>query len=236
MKIKDIIERSGLQFGPIPDGATHVLDVRKNFKNRKAAKVPMIMGTNADEGRPFLAVGLSGGGTLADFIGQYIGNKALGKTVIKTVKGLYPSNQFPNDMEFGSQFLTDIAFQCPIGIFTKALAEANYTVYRYFFGAAYPEQEPIPGLRAYHSSEITNIFGSYKPENSKLDRLSDVLQGIWTDFAKDPNKAPANWPKLSRTSNLVREFKNDADRTIDGTALDAPRCGRIGPLSALAGI
>ena len=36
----------------------------------------------------------------------------------------------------------------------------------------------------------TQLIRTYKPEHKNLDRLGAVMQGIWTDFAKDPSKAP----------------------------------------------
>jgi carboxylesterase type B len=235
-KIKDVIERGGHQFGPVPDGTTHVMDVRDSFKSGKAAKVPMIIGTNADEGRPFAAIGLANGGDVVDFFGAFLGDRDAAKAVIENVKPLYPKDKYPNDMEFGSQLFTDIGFQCPTAILTKAIAAAGYTAYRYFYTAKFPEEESFPDLRAYHSEEILNIFRTYKPEHKNLDRLGAVMQGIWTDFAKDPSKAPAGWPTLTASSYQVREFSNAADRTVDGNALDAPRCAAIGPLSEAPGI
>ena len=236
LKIKDVIERGGHQFGPMPDGVTHVTDVRDSFKTGKAAKVPMIFGTNADEGRPFAAIGLSNGGDVVDFFGSFLGDRDAAKAVIDNVKPLYPKDKYPNDMEFGSTLFTDIGFQCPTAILTKAVASAGYTAYRYYYTAKYPEEESFPNLGAYHSEEILNIFRTYKAEHKNLDRLGAVMQGIWTDFAKDPSKAPAGWPKLTATSYQVREFANGADRTVDGNALDAPRCAVIGPLSEAPGI
>jgi carboxylesterase type B len=235
-KIKDLIEHAGHQFGPVQDGVTHLTDVRDAFKAGKAAKVPMIIGTNADEGRPFAAIGLSNGGDVVDFFGAFLGDRDAAKAVIDNVKPLYPKDKFPNDMEFGSQLFTDIGFQCPNAILTKAIAGAGYTAYRYFYTAKYPEEDSFPDLRAYHSEEILNIFGTYKAEHKNLDRLGAVMQGIWTDFAKNPSAAPAGWPKLSPTSYQVRQFGNAADSTVDGDKLDAPRCAVIGPLSEASGI
>jgi carboxylesterase type B len=108
-------------------------------------------------------------------------------------------------------------------------------VRRYFLSADFPEDYPFPNAGAYHSAEIRPIFKTYNPKNTRMDNLSNVMQGIWTGFVKNPEGVIPNWPTLTKTEQPVREFGTTNDKTVTASSLDV-RCGVIGPMGEAQGI
>lgn len=236
-KIKDIIEKQALIFGPVPDGNTMVQDVRDNIKNGKAAKVPVIIGTNKNEGSAFITIGLSASSntTVGQILGQMAGSTELGEAIVQSTAPLYPKEQYPTPLLLGTALFTDIAFQCAASILAQTLADSGYSVRRYFFAADFPEEYTFPNAGAFHSAEILPIFKTYNPKNTRLDKLSNIMQGIWTGFAKNPENTIANWPQLTKTEHPVREFGATEDKTVAASSLDT-RCAVIGPMAEAQGI
>jgi len=61
LKIKDIIEKQDIQFPPVQDDVTCSRSISKTITSGKAAKVPIVIGTNAEDGSAFGVI--IGGGT-----------------------------------------------------------------------------------------------------------------------------------------------------------------------------
>ncbi|KAJ3766439.1 hypothetical protein FB446DRAFT_794105 [Lentinula raphanica] len=70
-------------------------------------------------------------------------------------------------------------------------AAAGVSVFRYEYQAIFPNISPIPQLRAYHTSEIPLVFGTYNtsanatsiPSTSTGIALSKTMQRTWVAFA-----------------------------------------------------
>jgi carboxylesterase 2 len=234
-KIRDIIEKQRLIFGPIEDGKTMVKDVRPIIKSGKAAKVPMIIGTNKNEGTPFMTTGLAvPGASIASIIGGLAGGTELGEGLILITKELYPKEKYPTDYDFGSALLTDSGFQCPADILVKTFVESGYSVHRYFYSADFQEEAGFPKAGAWHSAEIQPIFKTYITKNASLDSLSNTMQSLWTGFAKDPNAAIPKWTPYTTQQHDVFEFVTAGEnKLIKAEDIDA-RCTTIGDLVAAA--
>jgi carboxylesterase 2 len=235
-KIKYIIETQRLTFGPIEDGKTMLQDVRDNIRKGKAAKVPVIIGTNKNEGTPFIAIGMTSDNvTVGQILGSFAGSPELGDAVIQATASLYPKSEFTTDRKLGAALFTDIGFQCPAAVLAQTFADSGYSVRRYFFSAVFPEESPLADAGAYHSAEILPIFKTYNEKNTRIDNLSNIMQGIWTGFAKSPEASIANWPPVTKSEMPVREFGTTSDQTIKASSIDA-RCGLIGPMAETQGI
>jgi len=232
-KIRDIIEKQRLIFGPIEDGKTMAKDVRINIKSGKAAKIPLIIGTNKNEGTPFMHSGLAvPGASIGTIIGGLAGGPELGEGLLLVTKDLYPKDKFPTDYDLGAALLTDSGFQCPTDILVKAFAESGYSVHRYFYTADFPEEVAIPKPGAWHGGEISPIFKTYTSKNSSLDSLSNAMQSIWTGFAKDPNAPIPRWSPYTTQQHDVFEFVTvGQNKVIKAEEIDK-RCEVIGDLVA----
>jgi hypothetical protein len=72
--IKTYIEVNSINFPPVDGDGTSVADIRQRISTGKFADVPIMMGTNLNEVRVFLAVlGLNNGTAAVDAVFDYLG-------------------------------------------------------------------------------------------------------------------------------------------------------------------
>lgn len=239
LKIKEAIEKRNLVFGPVPDGGkTMEQDVRASITSGKAAKVPIIIGTNSNEGTAFMAIGQSAPGyKLADIVAELASEKELGEAAVIATAELYPESKYPNEFEHGAALFTDIGFQCPASILTTTFADKGYNIRRYFYSAVFPEIYPVPELplRAWHSAEISPVFKTYDAKHTRIDRLSSVLQAAWTGLAKNPDGEIPDWPAYTPGAEWVKQFDIETDKMVKAPEIDG-NCVTAGPLAETQGI
>ena len=73
LKLKDFIETHYVGFGPASDDGTSTMDVRKSIDSGAFAKVPIMIGTNANEARAFEAfIGLEQGADVFELISKFL--------------------------------------------------------------------------------------------------------------------------------------------------------------------
>jgi len=93
----------------------------------------------------------------------------------------------------------DIIFRCPAKLWSDAFVQSGIqSVYRYTYGAVFPDLQPFLNAGAFHASELTILFGTFNCSTATAAEaeLSHTLQTAFGNFAKDPaNASPApNWP------------------------------------------
>ncbi|PFH62375.1 hypothetical protein XA68_13969 [Ophiocordyceps unilateralis] len=200
-KIRDIIEREKLAFVPIyDDGETYAstgrLDRRDSTpKESRIARVPILIGSNADEGT-ILTYGMANGVT--DQLLKQVPGSSLDN--VNKLLGAYGQSERPGLGFVNRQLASvigDFAFTCPAKVIGEESAAAHIPSWRYMFDAAFPNHEAFPGSGAWHSSEIGLIFGTYNRTGRTpyQEKLSIAMQRAWADFAKDPSGGPG-WDSL----------------------------------------
>ncbi|MHB1698862.1 MAG: carboxylesterase/lipase family protein [Acidobacteriaceae bacterium] len=194
--LKKAAQGKPLRFGPDVDGYLLPESVPAIFAAAKQSDVPLLVGWNRDEG------GFSGKTTVESFrkdVETQFGANA------PEILRLYPS---ANDAQ-AARSAADLAGDNFIVYSTWKWMEAQVAtgkkpVYRYRFDLAPPAgpNEPGNGQTAYHSSEISYVFGNldllsgfaWRPEDRAL---SEQMQKYWTNFARtgDPNGGDlVKWP------------------------------------------
>jgi para-nitrobenzyl esterase len=189
-------------WGPVTDGVvipTRVADVGAGF-----AKVPLLLGTNANEGTLFTTAVFNGVPVAND--AEYVAalTRAFGASATDVVTQ-YPSSSFPTVNDALSEVAGDAFFVCPARRLARNAAAAGSSVYLYGF-AHVVEQPLIPNLGAFHASELLFVFGAAGLASLKPDEqpLLDTMQGYWTRFARngDPNGGSApSWPKYAASGD-----------------------------------
>ncbi|HEY6352188.1 MAG TPA: carboxylesterase family protein [Candidatus Angelobacter sp.] len=191
----------------IVDGFVLPQSVANIFAAGKQSDVPLLIGSNADEGTSLApqaanltaAIYISGArmryGKLADaFLALYPG-----ESDEQAVKSFYAAYR---DQAFGWEMRTWARMQ------TKA---GHQPVYLYYF------TRPAPGplgrrFGAFHALEIAYVFGNFPwpfPWEEADHKLSDTITGYWTNFAKtgDPNgEGLPRWPVYSASTDQVLEL------------------------------
>jgi para-nitrobenzyl esterase len=165
------------------------------------SKVPIILGSNKNEGTIFFKIGLtvtSDADYLALVDGMFAGKGA-------EIVAQYPSASFPSPQDAATEAIGDGLFVCPTRRAARGFAKGGAPTYRYEFN--HPVDTVIfQGLGAFHSSEVPFIFqNAYlgftlgAPEKA----LSKTMIGYWFGLAKggDPNGGTAlAWPKYDATA------------------------------------
>ena len=170
-------------------------------------QVPVLLGTNADEGVIFVAsLAIPGDVAYSAYVhGAFPGSKG------DAVLAQYPSASYPSAKAALAALVTDLVFACPARKKARDLAKEVANVYLYQFTEV-PSYAAALGLGAFHGSEIDSVFGTLRDRTAGMATaeeitLSDAMLGYWSRFAKsgDPNGGDVAWPKydLAGDASLV---------------------------------
>ena len=160
-KIRSIIDKQMLAFNPIADNVTLVSDPAGARLSGNIAPIPVLGGTDAQEGRVF-AVGLN---DTTAYLETLFGDQP---GIIKAVEAAYALGQDGIETAYDqiAAIITDVTFQCPQALWANATASVGIPAWRYYFNASFVNTQGYPGLGVYHSSEIEIVFSTYTPVNA----------------------------------------------------------------------
>jgi len=191
-------------------------------------RVPVILGTNHDEGTIFLfAMPFITGQSVplnedsfkktVQHLFKYMHND----TAVQMILDQYPSKNYVSQDDRAAKMLRDFFFTCPTRRTARALAahppDQGQAVYLY----QYNYRAFIDGwiLGAYHASEIVLVFGNEWPiivhAFSETDRKVSVgLGAYWSNFVAslDPNvgfSAPIRWPAYNFSAEVNLDINKD---------------------------
>ena len=206
------------RYFPVVDGRVLPHQVAALLAEGSVQRVPLLIGSNGDEGTLFVALSHDNLGMplMADQYRDRLLYLVSGDAAAAdAIEARYPLADYPTPgaalaAAFGDGFLA-----CPT-IDAAGLAAGLMPTYLYQF--TYPDAAfnlPLPiALGAFHSAEIQFVFGfpaagSFTPEELALSRQ---MLGYWTRFAAggDPNGGGAPpWPLLDAAGRYLQ-----LDRTI----------------------
>jgi para-nitrobenzyl esterase len=210
---------AGLSWGPVAGGFTLPQSPLGAFETGRYLHVPLLQGSNHDEGRFFVGIEFDVLGQHPLTAAQYpqVVAAQFGAKAAKAILAHYPLNAFASpDLAF-AKVLTDSEFSCP-ALLTDVLTQRSGT-YGYEFSDPSPPNDfgikfSFP-LGAAHSTELQYVFGkvplldttpSFKPDQAAL---SAQMMGYWTRFAATGNPngggAPA-WPRIGGTTPRLQEL------------------------------
>ncbi|KAE9401825.1 alpha/beta-hydrolase [Gymnopus androsaceus JB14] len=183
------VSNTSQSFNVVVDGVTTFADTAARATSGRFLKVPVLAGTVANEGDIFIA------------IAQLLAVGAIIQPGFDILSSIYTMNT-----------------SCPTAETTAFRAAAGSTVFRYEYQAIFPNMSPFPQLRAYHTSEIPLVFGTYNvsreslattqtgipvPSTNTEIALSKAMQRAWVAFAQDPqNGLPSiGWPVYNTSAS-----------------------------------
>jgi para-nitrobenzyl esterase len=216
----------GERFGPAVDKMVLMESPRASLDAGRTLKVPVIVGTNGDEGTLFTI-----GVPLKRELGfNWVVGKLYGASADK-VKAAYPLKDYASPKAAFDALLGDGVFTCPARHAAQQLSEHGAPTYRYQFAH-------VPGgnkLGSFHASEIAYVFGTLgggaKPATDEEIQLSELMQAAWVRFAQtgDPNGGGLTWPKYGKDDPYLRfEVKTTVEhglRTAQCDVLDSVKAG-----------
>jgi para-nitrobenzyl esterase len=228
-----------LSWGPVVGGDTLPLDPVKAFETGNYLHVPLLQGSNLDEGEFFVGIeyDLLQGHPLTAAQYPKVVTAQFGAKDAKAILAHYPLSKFPSpDLAF-AQVLTDSEFSCP-ALLTDTLTERSGS-YAYEFSDPHPPNDfgvkfSFP-LGPAHSTELQYVFGKiplldttppFKPDQFAL---SAEMQGYWTRFAAtgNPNGGTApHWPRFGGRQPRIQELIPKATAPETGAVFGAVhQCG-----------
>ena len=210
--------------GPATGTTLLPVDPITGFNERRAAKVPVLIGSNRDEFTLFVALQYlrqAGGYTAAQYpelLKDTFGSNA------DAVGAHYPLTSYPSVPLAYSAAVTDGVFACEADHMAGVLAETE-PVYAYEFNdrdAPAPDalrQLPFP-VGASHSLELGYLFdiGDAPPLNPAQRALSDQMIDYWSRFvASGSPQAPGqpDWPRFDAATGKVLSLEPDGSRVVN---------------------
>jgi para-nitrobenzyl esterase len=209
---------------PIIDGYVLPEEPYAAFSAGRQNDVPILIGSNADEGRPMIAGVNVKLATFAEGIGNaFEGSKvvrALAEEYLKT----YPATNDLEAREARANFERDLRFGWDTWTWARMQTKTGQAkVFSYYFAhlPPYPQGSPFADWRAGHWAELPYVFDHLSQQPwawSDADRaIANVMATYWTNFAKsgDPNgDGVPVWPNFTNGSERVLHF--DDSTTVGG--------------------
>jgi para-nitrobenzyl esterase len=186
---------TGLSFEPVVDGGFLPDQPRTLFDSRHFARVPYILGSNADEGNLFF-LGVPPVTNEAEYHAALVLRYG---TLADQVEAVYPAANFASPQAALERAFGDEILVCTTYDTARRTAAGGAPAYLYNFN----RELPIPILQqlmlgVFHGSEIVYVFGSITPPTPDDATVGETIRGYWTRLAKrgNPNGAGATkWPR-----------------------------------------
>ena len=202
---KNLLSTSSQNFAPTKDGILVKEDIATGFGAGRESRIPLIVGSNADE---------TAFGSEPDFKEEV----GLAGASVEELRRLYPEAA-RNPAELAARLYTDRVFTEPARFVARSHAATGAPTFRYRFSYV-PEAQGSDGGRG---AELQFVFGAEGVPGAGMftrrDRaVSNLLRTYWTNFAKtgDPNglglprwEASSNSEQLLLISNAAISGSSD---------------------------
>jgi para-nitrobenzyl esterase len=217
--------------GPITGTEELPIDPMTAFAQGRAARVPVLIGTNADEYTLFVGLQYLRTGRTPQYPQALV--DTFGASA-DAVAGRYPLDRFGGSTALAyAAAVSDAMFACPTDRMVDALSRTAPVFAYEFNDRAAPAPDPLRTLPfavgASHSLELRYLFdvGGAWPLDPAQRRLSDEMVGYWSEFVTTgmPRAAGiAAWPALTNAATGPRmSLQPDGLRTLT-TFDDAHQC------------
>lgn len=213
-----IIDNTTEAYGPHVDGELFIDVPYKMAIAGDGKKIPLIIGTNSDEGTAF---------TIA--YQDYIKTEDQYENLIKQQFGLiatqvlteYPASAYESPWHAYTDIFADLYFNCSSILMTRDFSKYNKNI-RYYRFSKVPDYGASTGLGCFHGAELGYLFNTWA-ENYKKTELGyqetvDNISGLWLKFAADGTLD--DWPVYDSDE----KYLNISDTLAEETQLEKKNC------------
>ena len=183
---------TGWRYGPVIDGYVLPDDTGVLLGTSSQAKVPLLIGHNADEAFFYRSSAHQTISGYRDFV-----RALFPPELVDTVLTRYPAAEDAQASEAVLRMFTDFRFVTPTVLTARAASKVT-DVYMYRFSRVSPLNKSTFG-GAGHGTEIPYVFGHLTADESQyeeVDRtMSRAMAGAWVQFAKTGNPNGASLPQ-----------------------------------------
>lgn len=210
-------------WSPVRDGVVLTSTPEQALAAGAARDLPLVVGSNADEGATFIA--------LLDYLKGMIPDESDYLTWAQELFGdnaglvlhRYPPADFSSPAKAKEKVLTDGFFACPALFTTEAARAGGAQVWQYRFNEAPLGQNPmLPG--AFHAAELPYVFtemlGIPIPLPPAGDQLSRRIQQSWSRFAHTGDPVTADFVDWPTTPGSTLEMSSSGISTADSFAAE----------------
>jgi para-nitrobenzyl esterase len=194
----------------IVDGEVIPEEVATIFAEGRQADVPVLIGSNADEGSTFLEFFTPMFGEGQAGLQAYL-SATLPEVTEAALEVYAPSDSVTAEKVWSDAF-SDVLFAYPMRVWARGMENVDSDAYLYWFTWV-PPVENSEQYGAFHAAEIGYVFGNVElfgaTPTSEDYAFSDLMATIWTQFAKtgNPNgEGLPNWPAYSSDTESYMEL------------------------------
>jgi para-nitrobenzyl esterase len=206
----DLMFTDGFDFWPIVDGVVLPDEPWALFESGRFTRVPLIIGTTADEGTLFSMLSRI---KTTDAWRGHLAHRHPG--VEAAVQAQYAVTSDSEVRGAGVRWVNDWYFHGTARAVARAVSAHGVPVFLYSFSRV-PPVALAPRAGAFHSAEIEYVFSAPAPPFGLPDRyeetdraLARTMKGAWVQFARtgDPNAAGLpTWPRYRTSTDQHIDF------------------------------
>ena len=197
----------------IVDGEVIPDEVATIFAQGRQADVPVLIGSNSDEGTTFMEFFTPLFGEGAAGFAAY--SQATLPEVADELGEAYPAESEEQAYRSWVDMFGDVLFAYPMQAWAASMENVSSDAYLYWFTWA-PPVENKEQYGAFHAGELGYVFGNldlFGAVPTPADHeFADLISGIWTQFAKtgNPNgEGLPEWPAYTRANQAYMELGVD---------------------------
>lgn len=219
---------NAFQFGPVVDGYVHVENPRDVWAAGKMQPVPLIAGSNLDDGSVF-----SAGNPIRRLPGYRLVLRTMFGPDATRAEEVFLATSDAEVSQAAHELITIMSFRAPARRLVRWNEAAGNGAWLYHFSRN-PGTGRAQRSGVFHGLEIIYVFGNAPAGTKEADRqLSADMRQRWVNFAAsgDPNGKPGDpvcravapeWPGYRRATDEHLEFGNTvrAGRGLDAEACD----------------
>ncbi|KPM40809.1 hypothetical protein AK830_g5762 [Neonectria ditissima] len=187
-------------FTPVVDNVTLPGGRAARWRAGENARVPVLMGTIAQEGRGLVSRHVD----LDVFLDAYLPRALVTREQRERIVDVYRGDAaLQSDFDVAAAMQTDYLWQCPQRILANISASVGNPTWRYYFNASVTSLVPaeLAWLGKFHGSDLVLLFGAPTfeadgvPLTPQLYTFGSYLRGVVGRFVRNPQGGPG-WPAV----------------------------------------